>query len=86
MRNPFERALESVLWKSRFVVILAVVASIAAALVMFWITSVDMHRLELVYFGGAIALVGLALFLSHASESQGEAAQSHRKSGQPPAH
>jgi uncharacterized membrane protein YqhA len=192
MRNPFERALESILWKSRFVVILAVVASIAASLAMFWITSVDMfyavahlvgyadsslteearkglrdgavtqvvevvdgyllasvmlifafglyelfisdideahgstasskilvidslddlktklakviliilivrlfeyavrirpeHMLELVYFGGAIALVGLALYLSHASETQSEPAQLHRKSGQPPTH
>jgi uncharacterized membrane protein YqhA len=192
MRNPFERALESVLWRSRFVVILAVVASIAASLAMFWITSVDMfyavthlvgyadsslteearkglrdgavtqvvevvdgyllasvmlifafglyelfisdideahgstasskilvidslddlktklakviliilivrlfeyavrirpeHMLELVYFGGAIALVGLALYLSHASETQTEPGQLHRKPGQPPAH
>lgn len=94
MRNPFERALESVLWKSRFVVILAGVASIAASLAMFWIVRLfeyavrirPEHMLEPVYFGGAIALVGLALFLSHASESQGEAAQSYRTSGQPPAH
>ena len=192
MRNPFERALESVLWKSRFIVILAVVASVAASLAMFWITSVDMfyavthltgyadaspteearkglrdgavtqvvevvdgyllasvmlifafglyelfisdidkahgstasskilvidslddlktklakviliilivrlfeyavrmrpeHMLELVYFGAAIALVGLALYLSHASETQGEPAQSNRRPGQPPAH
>jgi len=192
MRNPFERTLESVLWKSRFVVILAVVASIAASLAMFWITSVDMfyavshlvgyadpslteearkglrdgavtqvvevvdgyllasvmlifafglyelfisdideahgstasskilvidslddlktklakviliilivrlfeyavrirpeHMLELVYFGGAIALVGLALFLSHASETQSEPVPLQRKPGQPPAH
>jgi hypothetical protein len=44
------------------------------------------HMLELVYFGGAIALVGLALYFSHASEAQSEPVSLQRKSGQPPAH
>jgi uncharacterized membrane protein YqhA len=44
------------------------------------------HMLELVYCGGAIALVGLALYLSHAAETQGEPAQSHGQPGPPPAH
>ena len=41
MRSRFERVFESLLWRSRFAVILAVLASIASALALFWITSVD---------------------------------------------
>ena len=42
MRSRFERAFEAVLWNSRFVVMLAVLGSVAAALALFWITSVDL--------------------------------------------
>jgi len=41
MRSRFERAFEAVLWNSRFVVMLAVLGSVVAALALFWITSVD---------------------------------------------
>lgn len=37
----FERIFESVLWNSRFVVIVAVVASMVAAIAVFYITTVD---------------------------------------------
>jgi uncharacterized membrane protein YqhA len=42
MQNPIKRVLESILWNSRFIVILAVASSLAASVAMFWITSVDM--------------------------------------------
>jgi len=197
MRNPFERVIETVLWRSRFLVLLAVVASLGAAVTIFWITAVDMfyavvhlagyadpsladevrksmrdaavthavevvdgfllasvmlifalglyelfisdidaahgsrasskilvidslddlktklakvilmilivrlfedavkirpeHMLELVYIGGAIALIGLALYLSHASEEQRgddktEPARKHRPTAAPTDH
>jgi len=41
MRTPFERTLEAILWNSRFVVVLAVVASVAGAIALLWVTSVD---------------------------------------------
>src|SRR5262249_39846351 len=41
MRSRLERAFEAVLWNSRFVVMLAVLASVVAALGLFWIPSVD---------------------------------------------
>jgi uncharacterized membrane protein YqhA len=41
MRNRFERSVETFLWNSRFVVILAVISSIAAAFALFWVTSID---------------------------------------------
>ena len=37
----FEKLFESVLWNSRFVVVIAVVASMAAAIAVFYITTVD---------------------------------------------
>ncbi|MFO1319470.1 MAG: YqhA family protein [Burkholderiales bacterium] len=37
----FERLFESALWNSRFVVVIAVVASMAAAIAIFYITTVD---------------------------------------------
>ncbi len=43
MGRVFERAIESVLWNSRFVVLAAVVCSIVAAIAVFWVVSVDMY-------------------------------------------
>lgn len=47
--NLFERLLEGALWRSRFVVLFAVIASMAAAFANF-------------YMAGAVALIGLALY------------------------
>ena len=41
MRDSIERAFERGLWGSRFIVVVAVVASMAAAIAVFWITTVD---------------------------------------------
>lgn len=39
--NKLERLFERGLWNSRFIVVIAVVASMAAAIAVFWITTVD---------------------------------------------
>jgi uncharacterized membrane protein YqhA len=39
--NRLERVFERCLWNSRFIVVVAVVASMAAAIAVFWITTVD---------------------------------------------
>ena len=41
MKNKLERLFERGLWNSRFIVVIAVVASMAAAIAVFWITTVD---------------------------------------------
>jgi uncharacterized membrane protein YqhA len=41
MKNKVERLFERGLWNSRFIVVIAVVASMAAAIAVFWITTVD---------------------------------------------
>ncbi len=41
MRNFFERFFERGLWNSRFIVVVAVVASLAASISVFWMTTVD---------------------------------------------
>jgi hypothetical protein len=82
MRSRFERAFESTLWNSRFVVVLAVLGSTVAALALFWITSVDIfcQLRHVVGYGDASlteeARRGLrdgvvALWLTHASETRG---------------
>ncbi len=40
-----EKAFESVLWNSRFIVVIAVIASIAAAFTIFYIATVDVYYL-----------------------------------------
>ena len=39
--NTLKRLFERALWNSRFIVVIAVVASMAAAIAVFWITTVD---------------------------------------------
>lgn len=39
--NKLKRLFERALWNSRFIVVIAVVASMAAAIAVFWITTVD---------------------------------------------
>ncbi len=41
MKHKLERLFERGLWNSRFIVVIAVVASMAAAIAVFWITTVD---------------------------------------------
>ena len=56
--KKLERVFESVLWNSRLVVIEAVVTS-----------SMNFNNpMQLLYLAGGIALIGLALYLSHAGE------------------
>jgi uncharacterized membrane protein YqhA len=43
MKGLIERGFESLLWNSRYVVVLAVVASIAASVAVFWVVSVDVY-------------------------------------------
>lgn len=44
MINWIERIFEAVLWNSRFVVVIAVIASVAAALAVFFVTTVDVYH------------------------------------------
>jgi uncharacterized membrane protein YqhA len=41
MRNIVEKIFEQILWNSRLVVLAAVIASLATAIAMFYIASVD---------------------------------------------
>ena len=60
-RNPnnfaemktIERVFESLLWNSRYVVLLAVISSIAASLAVFWVVSVDVYYAVVHLFGYA---------------------------------
>ncbi len=58
-----EKIFEGMLWRSRYVVSFAVVASMAAAIAIFYMATVDVF-----YLAGAVALIGLALYLTHASD------------------
>lgn len=74
--NLFERLLEGALWRSRFVVLFAVIASMAAAFAIFY-----MATLDLLYLAGAVALIGLALYLTHASDGRHGAEEAGRDPG-----
>lgn len=52
--DVLERMFEGALWRSRYVVLFAVVASLAASMAIFYLAS-------------ALALVGVTLYLTHAS-------------------
>jgi len=41
MKRKIETVFEQALWNSRFIVVIAVIASMAAAIAVFWITTVD---------------------------------------------
>jgi len=64
MMNLVEHIFEKALWNSRFVVLLAVISSLFTAFAMFYMATVD----TLIYLSGGIALIGLALYLTHQSE------------------
>jgi Uncharacterized protein family, UPF0114 len=51
--TTIERVFESLLWNSRYVVLLAVVSSIAASLAVFWVVSVDVYYAVAHLFGYA---------------------------------
>ncbi len=45
MMNPIEKVFESILWNSRFVVVVAVLASLITAFAMFYMATVDAYFL-----------------------------------------
>ena len=78
MMKHVEQIFETALWNSRFVVLLAVISSLFTAFAMFYMATVDTFYTiqhlahyaspELIYLSGGIALIGLALYLTHQSE------------------
>ena len=81
--NTLERIFESMLWNSRLIVLVAVVSSLddlksrlakvilLILIVKFFEHALSMHfstSLDMLYFAGGIALIGLALYLSHSGE------------------
>ena len=57
MLQRVEKAFESLLWNSRLVVLLAVVASLAVAMVMFFVATLDVWHL-VTHLGGYASLTG----------------------------
>ena len=53
MKHWIERVFESLLWNSRYAVLLAVISSIAASLAVFWVVSVDVYYAVVHLFGYA---------------------------------
>jgi uncharacterized membrane protein YqhA len=53
MKTWIERVFESLLWNSRYAVLLAVISSIAASLAVFWVVSVDVYYAVVHLFGYA---------------------------------
>jgi hypothetical protein len=66
--NWWKRGFETALWNSRLVVLVAVVTSVLAVEIFKDAYDIKAHStLDLLYIAAAIALIGLALYLTHSS-------------------